>query len=87
MHSTNEPDKRKLPPQAAREILGLDFSDADKARMHHLAAKARAGTLTSDEQVEIDNYERAGHLLNLLQSKARRSLKGRGGANGKPKSH
>jgi hypothetical protein len=38
-----------------------------------MSAKARKGTLTEDEQVEIDNYERVGHLLNLLQSKARRS--------------
>ena len=40
-------------------------------------AKAKAGTLTADEQVEIDNYERVGHMLSLMKSKARRSLKGR----------
>ena len=77
-----EPDKPTLSPRAARDILALDFSPADKDRMRQLSAKAREGTLTPDEQAAIDNYERVGHLLNILQSKARRSLKGRG-TNGK----
>jgi hypothetical protein len=78
-----EPDKPSLSPQAARAILALDFGHADKDRMRLLSAKARAGTLTPPEQAAIDNYERVGHLLNILQSKARRSLKVRGGTNGK----
>jgi hypothetical protein len=80
-----EPDKPMLSPEAARELLALDFSPADKDRMRQLSAKAREGTLTPAEQAETDNYERVGHLLNILQSKARRSLKRRGGADGKPK--
>jgi hypothetical protein len=80
-----EPEKPTLSPQTARDILALDFGPADKERMHQLSAKARAGTLTPDEQVAISNYERVGHLLNILQSKARRSLKGRRGSNGKAK--
>ena len=35
------------------------------------------GTLLADEQVEIDNYERVGHMLSLMKSKARRSLRGK----------
>jgi hypothetical protein len=82
-----EPDKPTLSAMAARDILALDFRPADKERMRMLSAKARAGTLTPDEQVAIDNYERVGHLLNIMQSKARRSLKGRRGTNGKNKTH
>jgi hypothetical protein len=82
-----EPDKPSLTPEAARDLLALDFPPADKDRMRQLSAKARAGTLTPDEQAEIDNYERVGHLLNIIQSKARRSLKGRRGMNGKAKTH
>ena len=48
-----------------------------------LRLTGREGTLTRREQTEINNYERAGHVLNILQSKARRSLKSRRGANGK----
>ena len=43
--------------------------------MRELSEKAREGALTPAEQVEIDNYERAGHVLSLMKSKARRSLK------------
>jgi hypothetical protein len=80
-------DKPTFSPEAARDILALDFTQADKDRMRQLSAKARRGTLTGDEQAEINNYERAGHVLGILQSKARRSLKSRRDANGKAKTH
>jgi hypothetical protein len=82
-----EPDQSMLSPEAARALLALDFPPADKDRMRELSAKAREGTLTLGEQAETDNYERVGHLLNILQSKARRSLKGRPGTDGKRKVH
>ena len=82
-----EPDKPTLSPTAARDLLALDFSPADKDRMRELSAKARAGTLTPAEQAETDNYERVGHLLSILQSKARRSLKGRPGTTRNAKTH
>jgi phage gp29-like protein len=44
--------------------------------MRELLAKAKKGTLTANEEVEMDNYERVGHMLSLMKSKARRSLKG-----------
>ncbi len=44
--------------------------------MRELLAKAKEGTLTANEEVEMDNYERVGHMLSLMKSKARRSLKG-----------
>lgn len=81
-----EPRKPTFSPAAARHILALDFSQDDKDRMNALAAKARAGTLTPAEEIAISNYERIGHLLNILQSKARRSLKHRG-TDGKGKRH
>jgi hypothetical protein len=59
-----------------RAILELDFKKADKDRMRALLAKAKKGTLTAKEKVEIDKYERVGHMLSLMKSKARRSLKG-----------
>ncbi len=77
-----QPDKPTFSVQAARAILALDFNESDKERMHQLSAKARQGTLTPDEQIAVDNYERVGHLINIMQSKARCSLKRRG--NGKP---
>ena len=69
--------------EGAQDILTLDFDQADKDRMRELSAKARAGTLTAKEEAEADKYELVGHLLNIMQSKARRSLKNRRGGNGK----
>ena len=70
-----EPEKPSLPPEAARAFLALDFSQADKDRMRQLSAKAREGTLTPEEQAETNSYERVGHFLSILRSKARRPLK------------
>jgi hypothetical protein len=69
-----EPDVDDLPEETARYFLGLDFKKADVKRMDELAAKARAGTLKKGEQAELENFEHVGHLLALMQSKARRSL-------------
>jgi hypothetical protein len=80
-----EPDRSTLPAEVARVILTLDFHQADKDRMRQLSAKARDGTLTPVEQATVNNYERVGHFLNILQSKARRSLNGRRGKTGKSK--
>jgi len=68
-----------LSPEAARSLLSLAFSPGDTQRMHVLAEKARQGSLTPDEQQEIDNYERVGHYLSILQSKARLALRGSAG--------
>ncbi len=69
-----EPEVDDLPPETARYILRLDFQKQDLERMDLLAEKARKGTLKEEEQAEAENYEHVGHLLALMQSKARRSL-------------
>ena len=70
-----KPDLTSLDAAAARAILDLDFKEADKHRMRVLLAKAKAGALTADEEIQVNNYERVGHMLSLMKSKARRSLK------------
>jgi len=44
--------------------------------MRELSARARAGTLTTEEDAEMDNFERVGSILSTLKSKARQTLKG-----------
>lgn len=78
-----EPEKPTLSPEAAQAILAFDFSLKDKDRMRVLSAKAQTGTLSRREQTEMNNYERAGHVINIMQSKARKSLKSQRGGNGK----
>lgn len=81
-----QPDRGSLPVAAARAILELGFSQDDQERMRALSAKARDGSLSADEQAEINNYERVGHMLALMKLKANRSLKERTDG-GKGKAH
>jgi hypothetical protein len=69
------PEAPTLSPDTAKILLSFDFPKEDRDRMEQLAEKAREGTLTPEEQAEIDCYERVGHFLSLLRSKARLSLK------------
>jgi hypothetical protein len=80
------PNSPTFSREAAQDILALDFDQADKDRMRHLSAKARAGTLSAKEDAEAGKYELVGHLLNIMQSKARRSLKTPRNGNEKKKS-
>jgi hypothetical protein len=73
-----EPEHSGLAPEAARYILTLEFKDSDQQRMLELAEKAREGVLSPDEERELENYRHVGHLLALLRSKARVSLKHHG---------
>ena len=70
-----QPENGDVNAEAARFFLSLKFSAADHERMTALGAKARAGTLTPEEDEESDSYIRVGHWLAILQSKARKALK------------
>ena len=66
-----------LEPEAARGILQIKFAKPAIARMNKLAARARAGILTADERAELDFYNDFGRTIEILQSKARTTLKQR----------
>jgi uncharacterized protein YnzC (UPF0291/DUF896 family) len=68
----NNPD---FTPEAARSLLQLRFSAEDISRMNELAAKARAGALTDDEERMLEGFRFVGAMIDLLHSKARLSLK------------
>lgn len=64
----------QFPPELARYILDRNFSDRDKARMHDLAVRNQQGTLSAAETEELFAFGKAGDVLGILQSKARRAL-------------
>jgi hypothetical protein len=70
-----EPEIENLPPHVVWYLLGLDFCQRDRDRMHELAAKAREGSLTPAEQHAAESYQHIGHLVALWQSKACKPLK------------
>ncbi len=65
------PSQARDKEDSARSILAMQFSSEDRQRMQVLADKAKLGSLSPDEVQEAENYERVGHYLAILQSKAR----------------
>jgi len=69
-----KPESDEFSPEVARSLLKLEFDAQDLARMHDLAVRGQAGHLTPAEEDELESYRRIGRLLELMRSKARRSL-------------
>jgi hypothetical protein len=68
-------ERELLPLDLARSIVDVEFSERDKARIHELAVRNQAGILAPEEKEELVAFAKAGTLLSILQSKARRTLK------------
>ena len=64
----------QLPLQLSRYILKTGFTGEDKARMHDLTVRNQDDALSPDEKEELLAYGKAGTLLSILKSKARRAL-------------
>jgi hypothetical protein len=60
--------------ELARHVLSLEFSESDHARYAELSAKARDGSLSTDERAELEEFLIVNNLLAILKSKARVSL-------------
>jgi hypothetical protein len=67
--------KGDLPEAVARVLLQARLPDADMRRMVQLGEQAQAGSLTAAERSEAEAYDRVGLIIELLQSRARLSLK------------
>ncbi len=52
-----------------------DFSGADHSRMQELMDKSTEGTLTSDENAELDSYVNIANVLSVMHSRARVALR------------
>ena len=68
-------EEGQLPPEVARYVLTLGFSDHDKSRMHQLAIRNQEDAVDPAEKEELFAYVKAGSLLSILKSRARRTLK------------
>ncbi len=67
-------ERGQLAPDLARHLLDLGFSDRDKARMHDLAVRNQDDALSVAEKEEVHAFGKAGDLLAILKSRARRTL-------------
>lgn len=68
-------DVGDLSPDVARSLLRWRFTDRAVARMSELADRNNQGTITPPERDDLEKYLRVGSLLNIVQAKARLSLK------------
>lgn len=69
------PEEDTLTPEQAEGLLRFKFEQRDLDRMHELAVKNQDGVLTPQERVEMEHYRNVAFLLDLMHSKARRTLK------------
>jgi hypothetical protein len=72
-----KPEDDDLTAEAANSILRFRLDPRDLTRMHELATKNQDDRPTPAEKAEMECYRRVGFLLDLMHSKARRSLKRR----------
>jgi uncharacterized protein YnzC (UPF0291/DUF896 family) len=69
------PDNGDLRAEAAEALLAIRFDSHELDRVHELAVKNQEDRLSPKEKAEMENYRRVSFLLDLMHSKARRSLK------------
>lgn len=63
-----------LTPDVAQFFLQLELPADDRMRLEELAQRARAGTLSSAEQADLEEFRRLGRLVELMKLKARKAL-------------
>jgi hypothetical protein len=66
-----EPVSASLNEEAARKLIGLKADRKTQARVAKLAEKCDEGELTPQERREYEMYVMAGHVVAILQAKAR----------------
>jgi hypothetical protein len=69
------PDAVGWTRDGAESILQLDFQKDDHERMVELLERGKNGELSPEEAEELENYRHVGTTLELMQSRARLSLK------------
>lgn len=70
-----DPAGEGMAPALAERILEMNFSESDAARAEELSDKANEGSLSADEEAELEAYVNVGDLLAVWQSKARQALR------------
>jgi hypothetical protein len=69
------PGEPTLRAELARSILDMKFTEEAQAAIRGLLDKGNRGALSDAERAALDRYLRVGQFIDLLQAKARLSLK------------
>ncbi len=62
-------------PDVAATVLRWRFSKKSDRRITQLAQQNQRGTISAADRIVLERYLRVGSLLNLLQAKARITLR------------
>ena len=57
-------------PESAQAVLSLRFPSSDEQRMRELMEKNNLGTITPDEQAEMEAFRQIGSFLAIVQATA-----------------
>ncbi len=68
-----------ISPDSAQPVLSIHFSPADEQKMRELMEKNNQGTITPEEQAEMEAFRQIGSFLAIVQAKARLQLKSSNG--------
>ncbi len=69
------PDKADGTVEGAREILRIKISASTQRKISRLLRLNNLGKISAEERLTLDRYVRMGTLIDLLQAKARNTLK------------
>jgi len=69
------PNAADWPQAVAEAILKIQFDPSDREKMTELMDKAKTGELTQEQAETLEHYRHIGRLLELMKSRARRSLR------------
>lgn len=58
--------------RTSEEVIAFEPSEALKSRSSELFERNRQSTLTAEEKVELDDFLRMNHFVNMLKIRARK---------------
>lgn len=70
-----ESDRPTPSAELAQELLSLKFNERATNHIRELLQKNNADTITLAEKSTLENYLRVGEFLDLMQAKARHTLR------------
>lgn len=65
----------RMSPEVAEFLLSMELAEDDRQRLQELAAKARQEALSEADEAALEEYRRAGRLMEMMKLKARIVLK------------
>ncbi len=65
------PMSQRMSRELARELVSLEVEEDTQQRYEYLASGRREGTLTADEEAELQDLVQVNSVLSMLKAEAR----------------